>query len=148
MLYPLAYTPCIARLPQCHTYASVNWVIIGSDNGSLPVRHQVIGLLGTNFSGIWIGILSFHSRKFIRKCHLPKWHPFCPGGNELMKTCSTHIEGEYQLHIKFYYVFQSTILHVTPHEDWFSELFSGLQMSLNWTCVTTHLHGKLTRTQK
>ena len=25
----------------------------------------------------------FHSRKFIWKCRLPKWPPFCPGGDEL-----------------------------------------------------------------
>ena len=25
----------------------------------------------------------FHSRKFIWKCRLPKWRPFCPGGDEL-----------------------------------------------------------------
>ena len=46
---------------------SMNWVIIGSDNGLLPVRHQGIawsnagllsnGLMGTYFSEIWIGIL-------------------------------------------------------------------------------------------
>ena len=26
---------------------------------------------------------NFHSRKCIWKCHLPKWQPFCPGGDEL-----------------------------------------------------------------
>ena len=26
----------------------------------------------------------FHSRKCIWKCRLPKWQPFCPGGDELM----------------------------------------------------------------
>ena len=26
----------------------------------------------------------FHSRKCIWKCRLPKWRPFCPGGDELM----------------------------------------------------------------
>ena len=26
---------------------------------------------------------TFHSRKCIWKCHLVKWQPFCPGGNEL-----------------------------------------------------------------
>ena len=25
----------------------------------------------------------FHSRKCISKCRLPKWRPFCPGGDEL-----------------------------------------------------------------
>ena len=27
----------------------------------------------------------FHSRKFIRNCRLPKWRPFCPGGDELIQ---------------------------------------------------------------
>ena len=45
-------------------YASLNWVIIGSDNGSSPVRRQaiiwtnarilLIHTLGTNFSEILI----------------------------------------------------------------------------------------------
>ena len=26
----------------------------------------------------------FHSRKYIWNCRLPKWRPFCPGGEELM----------------------------------------------------------------
>ena len=26
----------------------------------------------------------FHSRKCVWKCHLPKWQPSCPGGDELM----------------------------------------------------------------
>ena len=53
----------------CLIYASVNWIITGSGNGLSPVRRQAItrtnigllsiGLLGTNFSEIWIGILSF-----------------------------------------------------------------------------------------
>ena len=30
----------------------------------------------------------FHSRKCIWKCHLPKWQPFCPGGDELITTHS------------------------------------------------------------
>ena len=55
--------------------ASVNWVSIGSGNGLSPVWRQAItntwintgllsiGLLGTNFSEIWIGILSFSFKK-------------------------------------------------------------------------------------
>ena len=51
----------------------MNWVIIGSGNGLLSVRHQTItwtnagllsiGLLGTYFSEIGIGILSFSFKK-------------------------------------------------------------------------------------
>ena len=50
-----------------YIYVSVNYHIIGSDNGLLPVRHQaitwtnaagmlLIGSLWTNFSDIWIKI--------------------------------------------------------------------------------------------
>ena len=55
--------------PPSAAYESVNWVIIGSGNGLSPVRRQAvtwtnagllsIALLGTNFSEIWIEILSF-----------------------------------------------------------------------------------------
>ena len=57
-----------------------NLVIIGSDNGLSPGRHQaiiwtnawilLIGPLGTNFSEISIAILTFHSRKSVLKCRL------------------------------------------------------------------------------
>ena len=30
----------------------------------------------------------FHSRKLFCKCRLPKWRPFCPGGDELKSCCS------------------------------------------------------------
>ena len=59
-----------------HVYGSANWVSISIGNGLPPVRHQVItwtnadwlsiGIPGTNFSEIWIGILSF----LFRKLHL------------------------------------------------------------------------------
>ena len=41
--------------PECHIYASRNWVIIGSDNGLSPVRRQTITEpmpIGTKFSEI------------------------------------------------------------------------------------------------
>ena len=59
--------------PYCRIYASVNRVGNGSGNGLSPVRRQaitwtnadllLIGLLGTNFSEISIGILSFSFKK-------------------------------------------------------------------------------------
>ena len=65
-------------------HASVT--IIGSDNGLLPDRHQVItwtnagilliGPLGTNFREIWIKILIFSFKKCIWKCHLRNWGHF------------------------------------------------------------------------
>ena len=55
--------------PECRIYASVNRVRIGSGQGLLPIRYQVIiqlnaglssiGPLGTKFSGIVIKIRSF-----------------------------------------------------------------------------------------
>ena len=33
----------------------------------------------------------FLFRKCIWNCRLPKWRPFCPGGDELMKCCSKHV---------------------------------------------------------
>ena len=54
-------------------YESLNWVIIGSDNGLSPVQRQamiwtnagilLIGPLGTNFSEILIGIQTFSFKK-------------------------------------------------------------------------------------
>ena len=41
------------------------------------------GLLGSYFSEIWIGILSFSYKKMQLKMSSAKWWPFCPGGDEL-----------------------------------------------------------------
>ena len=70
-----------------------NLTIIGSDNGLSPVRRQTIiwtnaGIvliepLGTNFSEIWIGILSFSFKKMHLKMSSGKWRPSCPGLNVL-----------------------------------------------------------------
>ena len=67
--------------------------IIGSDNGVVPGRRQaivwindgvfVIGLLGTNFGEIWIGIQTFSIKEVQLKMLSSKWHPFCLGLNEL-----------------------------------------------------------------
>ena len=46
-----------------------------------------IGLMGTNFSEIWIGILPFSVKKTNLKCRLPKWRPFCSGKDELRHVC-------------------------------------------------------------
>ena len=64
------YCQSLTHLPPS---AAVNWVSIGSGNGLSPVRRQTItwtnanllsiGLLGRNFSEIWIGILPFPSKK-------------------------------------------------------------------------------------
>ena len=58
-------------------YASVNWAIIGSDNGVSPVRRQaliwtnartlLIGPLGTDFTEILIEIYTFSFKKMSLK---------------------------------------------------------------------------------
>ena len=58
-------------------YASVNWAIIGSDNGVSPVRRQaliwtnarmlLIGPLGTDFTEILIEIYTFSLKKMSLK---------------------------------------------------------------------------------
>ena len=79
--------------PQCHIYASVNRVSIGSDNGLSPIRRQAIiwpnaglwsiGTLGRNFSGILIAIHRFSFKRMHLETSSAKWRPFCPGGYDL-----------------------------------------------------------------
>ena len=67
--------------------------IIGSDNGLSPGRRQAIiwtsviilsvGTLGTNFSEIFIEILTFSFKKMRLKKLSAKWRPFCIGLNKL-----------------------------------------------------------------
>ena len=67
----------------------MNGFSIGSDNGLLPIRRQVIiinnagllsiGPLGTNFSEILIKIQNFSFTKMHLKLSSAKWRPFCPG---------------------------------------------------------------------
>ena len=87
-------------------YASVNYTIIGSDNGSSPGRRRAIiwtndgllltGPLGANFSDSLIAIHTFS----FRKMHLnvfAKWQPFCLGLNVLnilIITTHTYIQNQ------------------------------------------------------
>ena len=83
-----------------YIYASLNWVIIGSDNGLSPVRRQAIiwtkaGILliwplGTNFSEILIGIQTFSFKKLHLKTSSAKWRLFCLCLNELSSKASYH----------------------------------------------------------
>ena len=98
-------------------------IIIGSDNGLSPVRHQAIiwpnagillnGPLGTNFSETLTVIQTFSFRKMHLKALSVKWRPFCLSLNVLSKistkfqlqwkiasnlgfwTCSNHNPGEH-----------------------------------------------------
>ena len=68
--------------------------IIGSDNGLSPGRRQaiiwtnagilLIGPLGTNFSEIYIEILTFSFKKMHMKVSSVKWQPFCLDLNVFM----------------------------------------------------------------
>ena len=72
----------------------VKLTIIGSDNGLSPGRRQatiwtnfgilLIGPLGTNFSGILIGIQTFSFKKMHLKMSSAKWRIFCLGLNVLI----------------------------------------------------------------
>ena len=69
-----------------HICVTSNLTIIGSDIGLSPDWRQVIiwtsgeilliGLLGTNFSEILIGILTFSFKKVRLKMSFGKWRPF------------------------------------------------------------------------
>ena len=79
--------------PQCHIYASVNRVSIGSDNGLSPTRHQAIiqtsadllpiGPTGTNFSDILIKMEKFSFTTMHLNLSSTKWQSFCPGVEKL-----------------------------------------------------------------
>ena len=82
-------------------YASLNWVIIGSDNGLSPVRRQaiiwtnagilLIGPLGTNVSEILIGIQTFSVKKWHLKTSA-KWRLFRLGLNELNLNSDNNLQ--------------------------------------------------------
>ena len=91
--------------PSAAIFVWVNWPIIGSYNGLLPVRHQAIiwtnagllsiGSLRTIFSEILVSIPNFSSTKMHLKISSAKWQPFCPICEELKyfstdKTSSSH----------------------------------------------------------
>ena len=82
--------PCLTNLPLVpHIYASVNWDSIGSEIGLSSIWRPsiirtnaeilLIELLGTNFSEILIEIQTFHSQKWIGKCHLRNGGHFVQG---------------------------------------------------------------------
>ena len=76
-----------------HIYVS-KLTIIGSDNALSPGRRQaiiwtnagilLIGPLGTNFSEIYLEILTFSLTKMRLKVSSAKWRPFCLGLNVLI----------------------------------------------------------------
>ena len=84
----------LIRFGPIDTYASMNYNLIGSDNGTLPAWHQAIswtivdvlsiGLFGTNFSNIWNETQKSSSTKIHLKMLAAQWQPFCSGLNVLI----------------------------------------------------------------
>ena len=78
-----------------------NLIIIGSDNGLSPARHQAISEsmldycypLGTNFSEILIEILTFSFKEMRLKVSFAKWWPFCLGLNVLKIRQGLGVDG-------------------------------------------------------
>ena len=78
---------CLTHWGQVTHICIGKLTIIGSDNGSLPSRHQaiiwanagilLIGPLGTNFSQMLIEIPTFPLKKMCLKVLSAKWRPFC-----------------------------------------------------------------------
>ena len=84
-----------------------NLIVIGSDNGLSPGRHQaiiwtnagilLIGTLGTNLSEILIEIQTFSFKKLRLKVSSAKWWPCGLGLNVLGKMCVTWTRLVYHL---------------------------------------------------
>ena len=93
-----------SSLPEWCKYASVNYAIIGSDNGLSPRRRQAIiwtnarilsiGPFGINFSEILIEIHTFLLKKIHLKMLSGKWRPFCVGLNVLNSWHHFSIHGQ------------------------------------------------------
>ena len=74
-------------------HMSVNRFSVGSDNGLAPNRRQAITWInadslliepfGTNFSDLWIGIITFSFTKMLVKMLSATKRPFCPRGDAL-----------------------------------------------------------------
>ena len=93
---PLGHAPIILTHyhppppPPTPIPVAVNWAIIGSYNGLSPLRRQAItwpnagllsiGLLRTNLSEIWIGILPIPFKKMHLKISSAKMAPFLSRG--------------------------------------------------------------------
>ena len=96
MTWTIASKLCLTQLisPQCHIYASMDWVAVGSGNGLSPVRHQAItwtnagllsiGLIRTYFSEIWIGIVFFSFNKMHLKMSSDKMAAILSRGDDLL----------------------------------------------------------------
>ena len=121
--------------------ASVRHSIIGSDNGLSPGRRQaiiwtndgilLIGPLGTNFSEIFIEILTLSLKKMHLKVSSAKWRPFYLGLNVRSDTYMspvTHICASEQHWFRHCYLFGAN-----PLLDQFWLIFKlTLKDNLQW----------------
>ena len=92
--------------------------IIGSDNGLSPGRRQaiiwtnagilLIGPLGTNFSEIYIEILTFSFKKMHFKVSSGKWWRFCLGLN-MLKT-KPHAKGTMSWWVSARYMYATPLM--------------------------------------
>ena len=144
--------------------------IIGSDNGLSPDRRQaiiwnnagllVIGPLGTNFSEIFIEILTFSFKKIPLKVSSAKRRPFCLGLNVLTALDCTsnivnkNIQGSEKITILYRLGWWplSADYTLTPHwiqferqmltavypssVPWFVKMSNGV--SCDAVCITSH----------
>ena len=115
-------------------------IIVGSDNGLSPGRHQAIiwtnagmlltGPLGANFSELLIRIQTFSLKKMRFKVSSVKWQPFCLGLNGLKHIpsytyeCITSCAFSYwcnSYNIRRIFIFSSVHCHtpVTAHTGHF-----------------------------
>ena len=93
IISPVRILACLTHWGRVTHICVSELTIIGSDNGLSPGRRQAIiwnnaGLLlieplGTNVSGILIGIQTFAFKKMHLKMSSAKWRPFCLGLNVL-----------------------------------------------------------------
>ena len=70
--------------------------------------------MGTNFSEIWIGILSFSFKKMRLEVSSMKWRPFCPGEHELGYP------------VRFRPECMTTCISLLWHRQWITDVWSNL----------------------
>ena len=97
----------------------VKLTIIGSSNGKWPRRRQaiiwtnaviwLIGVLGTNFSEISMGIQTFYFKKKQLKMSPVKWRPFCLGLNVLMAYKSNDFGTQQSPHLPCFHIYRNTL---------------------------------------
>ena len=130
-----------------------NLTITGSDNGLSPGRRQaitwtnvgilLIGPLGTNFSGILIGIQTFSFKKLHLKTSSAKWRLFCLGLNELIMdswlgNCTSRHAPTRKLLANFKFLRRIEIINNQPCIV--REFFCSQNMNNDYLPMPNHTH--------